>query len=137
MKLVERLWRVGPVPALCALLLLFTPLLGCLVDESEAHAPHPVHTFVDASGMLVDEPFHGDADNCLQFCAPDMPDSLHSVASHVVGTPPPPPAPLLVAILVLLLVAAARAPTGRRRGPPLLPVVSGRMLLTHLCIARR
>ncbi|MBL1076583.1 hypothetical protein JK358_19475 [Nocardia sp. 2] len=143
MKLMERLWRVGPAPALLALLVLLAPLAGCVHDASE-HAPNPVRAWVDASGVLVDAPVDalgtstGGADeHCMRFCAPDTPDRLHSATPHLATTPPPPQPMLLVAILVLLLVAAPRAPARRRRGPPPLSVVSGRMLLTRLCIARR
>ncbi|UGT67847.1 hypothetical protein LTT66_32485 [Nocardia gipuzkoensis] len=147
MKLIGWLRLGGLTLALLAAALLMAPLMHCtLLDAGEHHHGAAAHSHDAATPITalvaaaVDGTSHVLADAGGRHGAP------HAV--HCAITPALPagggsfvPLQLLLFVLVVGMVVAAvyRVCPGGVRGPPVaaVPVVSGRVLLTRICIARR
>ncbi|MFD7843626.1 hypothetical protein ACFV4K_11930 [Nocardia sp. NPDC059764] len=128
--------------------LLMAPLVHCsipgIAGRSDGPASHSHTTSTQITELVasaVDRPAHAIIDAGDR---PDAPHAVHCVITHAVPAAVASGVPLLLLLSVLavaVVVAAAvyQAGSGGVRGPPVagVPIVSGRVLLTHLCIARR
>ncbi|NNH75134.1 hypothetical protein HLB23_35680 [Nocardia uniformis] len=136
MNLVGRLRYAKSALAVLATALLLTMLADCMLVSSPSH-PHATPHSVSALD-LVAGPGHPHFFVDRAHCEPSGEHCEKSVLLSQFGGPPYQPTPLLSLLVVLLAAAVLWLIAGGVRGPPTSPaVVSGRLLLTRFCIARR
>ncbi|MBB5911359.1 hypothetical protein BJY24_000226 [Nocardia transvalensis] len=129
----------GPLLLLVAVLALVVPLVNCSAATAATHEHTTIPTRIaapaDGGAALwhcVRHPADTGCLNHLGHCVPDtvLPGDRDKAAPRAVAT---------LALAVLRPAAVSAPPVERPRGPPAsrVPAVSGRDVLTHLCIARR
>ncbi|MFC9894570.1 hypothetical protein ACFVMC_12850 [Nocardia sp. NPDC127579] len=129
MQQASRRSSFAPLLALLATMLLLVLSADCTLADAETHA----HPHAAAQTEPAADPHDGA--HCAPHVVHCMFESTIPVAPLVIA-----PTNLLLALMaVVALTLAAVVSAGGIRGPPVaaLPVVSGRMLLTRFCIARR
>ncbi|WP_433756398.1 hypothetical protein [Nocardia sp. CA-135398] len=136
-----RLRLGGSALALLAAVLLVAPMFDCALTGEHSHA-HASHAPEQQSVIPLSADLHAAAAIHPPMCACSSHAGhcvLESVLPKGIGQVP---ALLLVtlAMMAALVAVAAATPAGLSvRGPPLVsvPAAHGRVILTHLCIARR
>ncbi|MEV5832603.1 hypothetical protein [Nocardia sp. NPDC052112] len=147
MKFVGCLRAGGLALALLAAALLMAPLLHCTLLDADEHSHATAqHSHESASPITalgastVAAPSRAIADTDGRY---GVPHDIHCFVNPALPVGGGSLAPLLLVLFVLaaaIVVATVHwAGSGGIRGPPVaaVPAVSGRVLLTHLCIARR
>jgi hypothetical protein len=147
-KLIGWLRPSGLALAMLAAALLMAPLLHCTLLDADDHSstvarhvhaavtpiPAAVVSALDYNSDVITDPTHRHGVPHAVHCAiaPALPAGGGSIA-------PPQLLLLLVLAAAVVLATAGLAGSGGVRGPPVaaVPVVSGRVLLTRFCIARR
>lgn len=140
MKLIGRLRHGGSALVLFAALILLAPLMDCSLVDSDEHShtqSAPITTLVASISTDLSYPNIGDdTDHCA-------PNTVHCVIKSALAKSAGSLAPLYLLLFVLtvamLVTLVHRVSASGVRGPPVaaVPVVSGRILLTRFCIARR
>lgn len=138
-SLIGRLRLGGSALALLAAVLLVAPMFDCALAEEHSHA-HASHAAAQ-SAIPLSADLHAAAIH-PPICACSLHAGhcvLKSLLPNGIGQ-----VPALLLVMLALVAAmgsvAAATPAGLNvRGPPLIrvPAARGRVILTHLCIARR
>ncbi|WP_282783854.1 MULTISPECIES: hypothetical protein [unclassified Nocardia] len=125
----------GQLSALIAVLLLIVPLIDCALVETAGHAHSPADTAVVlATGAAADA--RAPLDHTVAQCLPDVEHCEQALPPVLAAGVPQLPALPHWTALALAAVLAWRL-CGGVRGPPPLPALAGRSLLTRFCISRR
>ncbi|MGK8523884.1 hypothetical protein ACRS6B_21110 [Nocardia asteroides] len=147
MRLIGWLRHGGIALGLLAAALLMAPLAHCALLGSGDHAhPAAAHShaaatpFTTALVSALDDHSHVIAGLAGHHGVPHAVHCAVTPALPVGGGSSVPPLLLLLVLTAIVVVAAAyHLSSGTVRGPPVaaVPIVSGRVLLTRICIARR
>ncbi|MFI6866322.1 hypothetical protein [Nocardia sp. NPDC050406] len=121
--------------AIFAAILLVIPVADCALVEPAGHAHVSADSMAAIAPLAEDTP-PGDFEGAAH-CEPHAQHYVKAVPPVVsAGVPHLPAMPMMVAV-ILTALAVLWAASGGVRGPPLIRVRTGRMLLAHFCIDRR
>ncbi|MFE9324334.1 hypothetical protein ACIHDR_10810 [Nocardia sp. NPDC052278] len=146
MSIIGRLRHGSSALVLFAAVLLVAPMFDCALagEYSHTHAGPAGHAAV---GSVIPLSIDLHADHSVPAIHPPMcacsPHAGHCVLKSVLpsgGGQAPVLLLLALALVAALVAVAAATPAGLTvRGPPVIrvPAARGRLILTHLCIARR
>ncbi|UAK30819.1 hypothetical protein K8O92_23435 [Nocardia asteroides] len=146
-KLIGWLRPSGLTLAMLAAALLMAPLLHCTLLDADDHSStvarhvHAAVTPIPAAVVSALD-YHSDVSTDATH-RHGVPHAVHCAITPALpaggGSIAPPQLLLLMLAAVVVLAIVGRAGSAGVRGPPVaaVPVVSGRVLLTRFCIARR
>ncbi|WP_280244819.1 hypothetical protein [Nocardia abscessus] len=147
MKLIGWLRPGGLALALLAAALLMAPLMHCTLLDADEHSHGPAQHSHEAAAPItalvasaVEGTPHAIADVGGRHGAPHAVHCFVTPALPAGGGSLVPLQLILFALAAVIVVAAVyRVGPGGVRGPPVaaVPIVSGKSLLTRICIARR
>ncbi|MBF6237394.1 hypothetical protein IU474_09970 [Nocardia otitidiscaviarum] len=135
MRSSGRLRSRGHLPAVLAVLLLIVPLIDCALVETTGHTHSPADTAAVSAADISGATF-APLDYLTARCLPDTEHCEKALPPLLAASAPQLPA-LPDGMAVALLAVVALYPGGGVRGPPPLPALGGRSLLTRFCISRR